>query len=139
MSNKSMVDIAYDYAKQFKDPVPFKDLWAEVVKELELSEEEAKAKIGIFYTNLSLDCRFHSASDNTWMLRSRMSFDDATADLFFVKDDVKDSEDEDEDEDYDDDENEDEDDAGEDEDEDEEHDEDEDDSIDSDNYDNEDE
>lgn len=128
MSNKSMVDIAYDYAKQFKDPVPFKDLWAEVVKELELSEEEAKAKIGIFYTNLSLDCRFHSASDNTWMLRSRMSFDDATADLFFVKDDVKDSEDEDEDEDYDDDE-----------DEDEEHDEDEDDSIDSDIYDNEDE
>lgn len=123
MSNKSMVDIAYDYAKQFKDPVPFKDLWAEVVKELELSEEEAKAKIGIFYTNLSLDCRFHSASDNTWMLRSRMSFDDATADLFFVKDDVKDSED----------------DAGEDEDEDEEHDEDEDDSIDSDIYDNEDE
>ena len=118
MSNKSMVDIAYDYAKQFKDPVPFKDLWAEVVKELELSEEEAKAKIGIFYTNLSLDCRFHSASDNTWMLRSRMSFDDATADLFFVKDDVKDSEDEDEDE---------------------EHDEDEDDSIDSDIYDNEDE
>ena len=122
MSNKSMVDIAYDYAKQFKDPVPFKDLWAEVVKELELSEEEAQNKIGIFYTNLSLDCRFHSAGDNTWMLRSRMSFDDATADLFFVKDDVNDSDDEDEDED-----------------EDEEHDEDEDDSIDSDIYDNEDE
>ena len=122
MSNKSMVDIAYDYAKQFKDPVPFKDLWAEVVKELELSEEEAQNKIGIFYTNLSLDCRFHSAGDNTWMLRSRMSFDDATADLFFVKDDVNDSDDEDEDED-----------------EEEEHDEDEDDSIDSDIYDNEDE
>ena len=132
MSNKSMVDIAYDYAKQFKDPVPFKDLWAEVVKELELSEEEAQNKIGIFYTNLSLDCRFHSAGDNTWMLRSRMSFDDATADLFFVKDDVNDSDDEDEDEDY-------EDSNDEDEDEDEEHDEDEDDSIDSDIYDNEDE
>ena len=130
MSNKSMVDIAYDYAKQFKDPVPFKDLWAEVVKELELSEEEAQNKIGIFYTNLSLDCRFHSAGDNTWMLRSRMSFDDATADLFFVKDDVNDSDDEDEDEDYE---------ESNDEDEDEEHDEDEDDSIDSDIYDNEDE
>ena len=132
MSNKSMVDIAYDYAKQFKDPVPFKDLWAEVVKELELSEEEAQNKIGIFYTNLSLDCRFHSAGDNTWMLRSRMSFDDATADLFFVKDDVNDSDDEDEDEDEDEE-------HDEDEDEDEEHDEDEDDSIDSDIYDNEDE
>ncbi len=136
MSNKSMVDIAYDYAKQFKDPVPFKDLWAEVVKELELSEEEAQNKIGIFYTNLSLDCRFHSAGDNTWMLRSRMSFDDATADLFFVKDDVNDSDDEDEDEDDEDSNDEDED---EDEDDEEEHDEDEDDSIDSDIYDNEDE
>ncbi len=136
MSNKSMVDIAYDYAKQFKDPVPFKDLWAEVVKELELSEEEAQNKIGIFYTNLSLDCRFHSAGDNTWMLRSRMSFDDATADLFFVKDDVNDSDYEDEDEDYEDSNDEDEDD---DEDDEEEHDEDEDDSIDSDIYDNEDE
>lgn len=136
MSNKSMVDIAYDYAKQFKDPVPFKDLWAEVVKELELSEEEVQNKIGIFYTNLSLDCRFHSAGDNTWMLRSRMSFDDATADLFFVKDDVNDSDDEDEDEDDEDSNDEDED---EDEDDEEEHDEDEDDSIDSDIYDNEDE
>ncbi len=95
MSQKSMVDIAYDYAKQFDEPVPFKDIWEVVVNELGLSEEEAKAKISIFYTNLSLDCRFHSKPDNTWILRSKLSFDDATADIFLVKEDLDGDTDED--------------------------------------------
>ena len=45
MSQKSMVDIAYDYAKQFDEPVPFKDIWEVVVNELGLSEEEANKYI----------------------------------------------------------------------------------------------
>ncbi|MCH5171347.1 MAG: DNA-directed RNA polymerase subunit delta [Erysipelotrichales bacterium] len=88
MAQKSMVDIAYEYAKQFDQLVPFKDLWEKVVEELGFSEEEAKAKISIFYTNLSLDCRFHCESDNTWILRSKLLFDDATKNTFLVEDDT---------------------------------------------------
>ena len=95
MSQKSMLDIAYDYAKQFDEPVPFKDIWEVVVNELGLSEEEAKAKVSMFYTNLSLDSRFHSTTDNTWILRSKLSFDDATADIFLVKEDLDGDTDED--------------------------------------------
>ncbi|MCH5179675.1 MAG: DNA-directed RNA polymerase subunit delta [Erysipelotrichales bacterium] len=87
MAQKSMVDIAYEYAKQFDDLVPFKTLWEKVVEELGFSEEEAKAKISIFYTNLSLDCRFHCESDNTWILRSKLLFDDATKNVFFIEED----------------------------------------------------
>lgn len=93
-----MVDIAYDYAKNATGPVSFKELWDAVVNELGLSEEEVKTKIGIFYTNLSLDCRFHSAGDNTWVLRASLPFDEATADIFFVKGDLDDELDEEEDE-----------------------------------------
>lgn len=95
MSQKSMLDIAYDYAKQFDEPVPFKDIWEVVINELGLSEEEAKAKVSMFYTNLSLDSRFHSTTDNTWILRSKLSFDDATADIFLVKEDLDGDTDED--------------------------------------------
>ena len=95
MSQKSMLDIAYDYAKQFDEPVPFKDIWEVVVNELGLSEEEAKAKVSMFYTNLSLDSRFHSTTDNKWILRSKLSFDDATADIFLVKEDLDGDTDED--------------------------------------------
>lgn len=88
MAQKSMVDIAYDYAKQFDQLIPFKTLWEKVVEELGFSEEEAKAKISIFYTNLSLDCRFHCESDNTWILRSKLLFDDATENTFLVEEDT---------------------------------------------------
>lgn len=105
MAQKSMVDIAYEYAKQFDQLIPFKTLWEKVVEELGFSEEEAKAKISIFYTNLSLDCRFHCESDNTWILRSKLLFDDATKNTFLVEDDT-DGELEEEDYEDDDDENE---------------------------------
>lgn len=103
MAQKSMVDVAYEYAKQANEPVPFKELWEKVVEELGFNEEEALAKISVFYTNLSLDCRFHSEENNTWILRSKLLFDDATKDIFLVGDDSSD-EDEEEDEDYDEDE-----------------------------------
>lgn len=103
MAQKSMVDIAYEYARQANEPVSFKELWERVVEELGFNEEEALAKISIFYTNLSLDCRFHSEENNTWILRSKLLFDDATKDIFLVNDD---SSDEEEDEEYEEDEDE---------------------------------
>ncbi len=97
MTQKSMVDVAYEYAQQFEELIPFKALWQHVVEELGFSEDEAKAKIGIFYTNLSLDSRFHCESDNTWILRSKLLFDVATKNTFLVDDDTdNDMEEEDE-------------------------------------------
>ena len=108
MSQRSMVDIAYAYAKEANRAITFQELWNAIKEELNLSEEEANKKIGVFYTELSLDCRFHCSGDNTWVLRSSLSFDEATADIFFVKGDLEEEseEDEDEDEDYEDDEDE---------------------------------
>lgn len=109
MSQRSMVDIAYAYAKEANRAVTFQELWDAIKEELNLSEEEANKKIGVFYTELSLDCRFHCSGDNTWVLRSSLSFDEATADIFFVKGDLEEESEEDEDEDYEDDEDEEED------------------------------
>ena len=101
---KSMVDIAYDFIKDSDEAVSFKDIWNDVIDKMGWTEEEAKAKIGIFYTNLSLDHRFHNQGDNTWILRSKLLFDDATADIFLVREDLEEEYMEEDDEDIEDDE-----------------------------------
>ena len=72
---KSLLDLAYDCLSQSKEEVNFKDLWAYVVKQAGLSEEQAAKKISSFYTNLMLDGRFVNLGDNYWDLRSRHTFD----------------------------------------------------------------
>lgn len=86
---KSLLDLAYDCLSQSKEEVNFKDLWAYVVEQAGLTEEQAAKKISSFYTNLMLDGRFVNLGDNFWDLRSRHTFDKVHIDMKDVYSDVE--------------------------------------------------
>lgn len=94
---KSMLDVAYEIVLQRTEPITFKELVAQIVAELNLSEEECAKRISRFYTNLMLDGRFVTLGENTWDLRSRNKFEKVHIDMNDV---YKDEENEDEDEDF---------------------------------------
>lgn len=96
---KSMLDVAYEIVSQRTEPITFKELVAQIVAELNLSEEECAKRISRFYTNLMLDGRFVTLGENTWDLRSRNKFEKVHIDMNDV---YKDEENEDEDEYFDD-------------------------------------
>jgi len=99
MSNKkSMLEIALEVMKD-KKAVSFSTVWAAVCKELELTDDEKKAKVGNFYTQLSLDGRFVALGGNKWSLRDRLPYDKIHVDLSEVYNDMEsESDDEDEEE-----------------------------------------
>lgn len=78
---KSLLDLAFDCLNQSKEQVNFKDLWAYVVKESGLTEEQAAKKVSSFYTNLMLDGRFVTLGENNWDLRVRHTFDKVHIDM----------------------------------------------------------
>ncbi len=94
-----MLDVAYEIVSQRTEPITFKELVAQIVAELNLSEEECAKRISRFYTNLMLDGRFVTLGENTWDLRSRNKFEKVHIDMNDV---YKDEENEDEDEYFDD-------------------------------------
>ena len=102
---KSLLDHAYDFVSQSETEVSFQDMWAYIVKEAELSEEEATKRVARFYTNLMLDGRFVTLGENQWDLRVRHTFDKVHIDMKDVysevdsEDDV-DSEEKEEEEEY---------------------------------------
>lgn len=81
MSNKSLLDIAYEIISNCKDPIAFKDLWIKVCEYDGLDVEAKEGKIGKFYTSLLTDGRFVNLGDNTWDLRSRYTFDKVHIDM----------------------------------------------------------
>ena len=87
--SKSLIEHAYDFVSKHKDSVNFKDIWAYVVKEAELSEEQANAKVGQFFTNMMLDGRFITLGENEWDLRERHVFDKVHIDMRDVYSDVQ--------------------------------------------------
>ena len=86
---KSLLDYAFDFISSQKEPVPFEKIWEYVVASAGLSEEEAKAKISRFYTNLMLDGRFVTLGENLWDLRSSHTFDKVHIDMRDVYSDVE--------------------------------------------------
>ena len=78
---KSLIDYAFDFIEGKKEPVSFADIWAYVVKNAGLSDEEAADKVSRFYTNLMLDGRFVTLGENSWDLRSRHTFDKVHIDM----------------------------------------------------------
>lgn len=81
MLEKSLVDYAYDILAGRQEPVVFKELWNQVVIDAGLEEEEAARRVAQFYTNLSLDGRFVTLTDNNWDLRSRHPFSQVHIDM----------------------------------------------------------
>ena len=88
MKKESMIDLAYKILSESNEPVAFGDLWGKIKTELEIGPDEEQARIGHFYTDLSLDGRFVQDGDYTWNLRSRTLFDKTRIDtsVFYEND-----------------------------------------------------
>ena len=101
---KSLLEFAYEFVSESKEPVAFSEIWKYVVEKAGLDEETAKTRIASFYTNLMLDGRFVTLGENQWDLRSRQTFDKVHIDMRDVYSDVEavddDSEEEDEEKQY---------------------------------------
>jgi DNA-directed RNA polymerase subunit delta len=65
----SYTDIAYEIIKEDKKQINTPNLFKEVCKLLELSEEEFEAKIGEFFTALTTDKRFILIDSVNWDLK----------------------------------------------------------------------
>lgn len=71
-SELSMIEVAEAILNErgVKNIIDFNQLYKEVCEYLGYSEEEAKAAIAQFYTDLNIDGRFISLGENRWGLRS---------------------------------------------------------------------
>lgn len=82
MSTKtSFVNQAYAVLVKAEKELNFYTLWEEVCRELEISEEDYKARMSYFYTQLTLDGRFVTLGENVWDLRTRHTFDKVHIDM----------------------------------------------------------
>ena len=91
--SKSLIEYAYEFVSKHKESVNFKEIWEYVKKEAGLSEEQASAKVGQFFTNMMLDGRFITLGENEWDLRERHVFDKVHIDMRDVYSDVQTSDD----------------------------------------------
>ena len=91
--SKSLIEYAYEFVSKHKESVNFKEIWEHVKKEAGLSEEQANAKVGQFFTNMMLDGRFITLGENEWDLRERHVFDKVHIDMRDVYSDVQTSDD----------------------------------------------
>jgi len=86
---RSLIEYAYDFVSSKEGSSSFSDIWAYVVENAHLSEEEASNRISKFYTNLLLDGRFVTLGENVWDLRTRHTFDKVHIDMKDVYSDVE--------------------------------------------------
>lgn len=107
MNKKSMIDAAYDILEEGGKSYSFKELYDEVATSLEIDEETKTKKIGIFYTQLTVDGRFLCLGNNNWDLKERHTYaasHDDSANLAYSQIDEesanKDKEDEEDDKEY---------------------------------------
>ena len=91
--SKSLIEHAYEFVSKHKESVNFKEIWEYVKKEARLTEEQANAKVGQFFTNMMLDGRFITLGENEWDLRERHVFDKVHIDMRDVYSDVQTSDD----------------------------------------------
>ena len=85
---KSLIEFAHEFISGKTEPVSFAAIWAYVKEQAGLSDEQAAAKAGQFFTNLMLDGRFVTLGENQWDLRSRHTFDKVHIDMKDVYSDV---------------------------------------------------
>ena len=77
----SLPETAFEVLTAANDTLSFAELYGKVAEIAEMSEEEKAARIGQFYTEISLDGRFVGLTDNTWDLRSRHTYDKVHIDV----------------------------------------------------------
>ena len=83
MNEKSLLDYGFDVLSASKDPLKFVDLFNAAVKAsgIELADSDVRVRMSKFYTQLSLDGRFVTLTDNFWDLRSRHVFEQVHLDM----------------------------------------------------------
>ena len=117
MKKSPMVEAAFSVLEKAQSALPFKELFDQVVTELDLDKVTATKRIAKLYSDITLDSRFLSLEDNMWDLKKRHKLDDTivdTSDIIIDDEDVDEydydyeeeeiNEDEDEDDDEEDDE-----------------------------------
>ena len=85
MSNRSMVDIAYELMTKKKKGVAFNKLWEEVSQIMGYNSSVAEKKIAQFYTTIMLDKRFVNLGNNLWDLTSRHTYDETHFDTSSIE------------------------------------------------------
>ena len=100
MNEKSLLDYGFDVLSASSEPVKFIDLFNKAIElsGLELSEADLKVRMAKFYTQLSLDGRFITLTDNYWDLRSRHKFEQVHLDMIDAYSDEDDEVDDEEEE-----------------------------------------
>jgi DNA-directed RNA polymerase subunit delta len=80
----SLIELAFEYLKNSKQPIAFNDLVNEIVKATGKSQEEIRARLAQFYTDLNIDGRFLSLGENRWGLRVWYPVDTAEEEVVTV-------------------------------------------------------
>ena len=88
----SLPETAFEVLTSANSSLTFAELYGKVAEIAEMSEEEKAARIGQFYTDISLDGRFVGLTDNTWDLRSRHTYDKVHIDVNDVYSEVDEGE-----------------------------------------------
>jgi DNA-directed RNA polymerase subunit delta len=65
----SLMEMAYEYLKNSKQPISFHDLVNEIKAAAGISDEEIRTRLAQFYTDINIDGRFLSLGENRWGLR----------------------------------------------------------------------
>ena len=66
----SMIEVAHAILEEKGDTIAFADLTNEIQNYLGKSDEEVRARLSQFYTDLNEDGSFISLGENVWGLRS---------------------------------------------------------------------
>ncbi|MBB5324027.1 DNA-directed RNA polymerase subunit delta [Anoxybacillus tepidamans] len=75
LQEMSLVELAYLVMSDKKEALPFQQLVHEIAALANLTEEEVKARLAQFYTDLNIDGRFICIGENRWGLRSWYPYD----------------------------------------------------------------
>lgn len=70
LEERSFIDAAHSIFKNKKEVLTFKELLDKVASSLQLTEEQARARMVQFYTDLNIDGRFMALGENRWGLRA---------------------------------------------------------------------
>lgn len=65
----SLIELAYEYLKNSKQPIAFNDLLNEIATAAGISAEEIRTRLAQFYTDMNIDGRFLALGENRWGLR----------------------------------------------------------------------
>lgn len=91
MKKSPMVEAAFSVLEKAQSALPFKELFDQVVTELDLDKVTATKRIAKLYSDITLDSRFLSLEDNMWDLKKRHKLDDTivdTSDIIIDDEDV---------------------------------------------------